>query len=138
MSELPFLFLVKLTRTLATFAAIALTMPAALAEPRRKPMFYVGHDVRAYTPMLTYPVEARVRHIQGHGLFLLFVQIRNGAVRDVKIGRSTGSKILDDAAVNNLKRWLFKPPLLRLLEKRHGPTNIPGELIIVVPVNFRL
>jgi TonB family protein len=129
-------------RALAILLAIALTMPAALAkppaEPRRKPLYHVGTDVPAYTPMLTYPLEARLRHIQGRGLFVLFVQVRTGSVRDVRIGRSTGSKILDDAAVNNLKRWLYKPPLLRHIEKRHGSTATPGELVFVVPVSFRL
>jgi TonB family protein len=128
-------------RALTALCAIALATPAALAkspEPLRPQVYHVDTDVEAYTPTLTYPVAARQQHVQGSGFYLLFVQIRNGVVREVKIDRSTGSKILDDAAVHNLKGWLFKPPLLRLLEKRHGPSDHPGELVFGIPITFRL
>lgn len=87
---------------------------------------------------LSTPVAAREQHLQGSGFFLLFVSIRTGVVREVKVARSTGSKILDDAAVNNLKRWLFKPPYMRLLAKQHGPSGSPGEIVAGVPITFRL
>lgn len=55
-----------------------------------------------------YPVEARARHITGSGSYEMRID-RSGAVRGVVIRKSTGSSILDDAAVDALIRWRFKP-----------------------------
>jgi TonB family protein len=68
----------------------------------------------------------------------MFVQIRSGTVQRVEIERSTGSKILDDAAVSNLRDWLFKPPVLRRLQKRLDPSDNSAEIVIKLPVTFKL
>jgi TonB family protein len=95
-------------------------------------------DAEAYTPTLQYPKEARKRNVQGSGTFVMFVQIRSGTVQRVEIERSTGSKILDDAAVSNLRDWLFKPPVLRRLQKRLDPSDNSAEIVIKLPVTFKL
>src|SRR6266480_909019 len=64
------------------------------------------------TPSPVYPFEARRHWIEGSGLFLLRVQVRTGLVKTVSIERSTGSQLLDSAAVAALKRWRFKPGVL--------------------------
>jgi outer membrane biosynthesis protein TonB len=50
-------------------------------------------------PRPTYPVEARQRHITGKGVCDIVFRPETGTVTDVKILQSTGSKLLDDAAV---------------------------------------
>ena len=127
-------------RILVASSIICLATHAAFAKTKsvsQQPHYHVDYDVLAYTPTLAYPTAARQQHIQGGGFYLLSVDVARGVVRDVKIERSTGSKILDDAAVKNLKGWLFKPPLLRLLEKRHPP-EVAGQLVFRVPIIFRL
>ena len=73
-------------------------------------------------PQPDYPLAARRNRIQGSGIFRLVVT-KVGRVGSIKVIKSTGSKILDDAAEKALLQWRFKP----------------GELCEVnVPINFRL
>src|SRR5438874_7700922 len=60
-------------------------------------------------PTPKYPSEARRRHITGKGFFHLHVSRETGDVTSVEILESTGHRILDDAAVETLKRWKFRP-----------------------------
>jgi TonB family protein len=55
-----------------------------------------------------YPVEARQARLQGAGFFNLRINGKTGIVESVIIARSTGHRMLDDAAVGALKRWRFK------------------------------
>ena len=61
------------------------------------------------TPDIEYPAEARARHIGGHGLFDIWFRVETGVATRVIVLRSTGSKVLDDAAVKGLSRWRAKP-----------------------------
>ena len=63
------------------------------------------------SPQPVYPTTARQRRIQGHGLFTLNVT-KEGRVDSIQIRKSTGSKILDDAAEKALRQWRFKPGAL--------------------------
>jgi TonB family protein len=56
-----------------------------------------------------YPYEARSRHIQGSGIFLLFINPKTGLVTKVRTLHSTGSPILDNAAISAFWFWGFKP-----------------------------
>jgi TonB family protein len=94
-----------------------------------------------YKPPPEYPVQARARHLSGAGLFVVLVTSQTGIVKDVQIERSTGSPILDSAAISAFKQWRFKPGVL-------SPTKIfqldlpersviqPKDYPIRVPVNF--
>ncbi len=94
-----------------------------------------------YRPQPQYPVQARVRHVSGHGFFVLRVMIQTGVVKDVQVDQSTGSPILDSAAISAFKQWRFKPGAL-------SPTkilqlNLPERSVIQaedfpvrVPVHF--
>lgn len=60
-------------------------------------------------PKPDYPLEARRRNITGHGVFDVSIRPKTGLVTHVEIFRSTGSKLLDDAAVRALLRWQTRP-----------------------------
>jgi TonB family protein len=91
------------------------------------------------TPPPQYPYAARLHHVEGQGVFLLRVQIRTGLVKAVIVEHSTGSKILDGAALSALKRWRFKPGVLPSIsvELPKQPDSLAKEDSFVrVPVNF--
>jgi TonB family protein len=60
------------------------------------------------SPQPVYPTIAREKRIQGSGMFKLSVA-KDGRVDSIQIVKSTGSKILDDAAEKALRQWRFKP-----------------------------
>jgi TonB family protein len=60
-------------------------------------------------PRPTYPVEARQRHITGKGICDIVFRPETGTVTHVTVLQSTGSKLLDDAAVKAFSRWRARP-----------------------------
>lgn len=60
-------------------------------------------------PRPEYPYEARRLRLTGSGVAVLIVDSASGAVTNVSIVRSTGSPILDNAAISGFRRWRFKP-----------------------------
>jgi len=60
-----------------------------------------------YAPLPEYPPAARERGLEGSGVFVLHLNRKAGTVISVTIEKSTGSAILDDAAIACLKRWRF-------------------------------
>jgi TonB family protein len=71
-------------------------------------------------PKPEYPVGARARHITGHGVFDVWFRSETGVVTHVDVLQSTGSKLLDDAAVKGLSGWRAKPGKLSHM---HIPVN---------------
>lgn len=59
-------------------------------------------------PEPSYPLIARQRKITGSGIFLLRIDAL-GAVASVRAEVSTGSPILDKAAIAGFRRWRLKP-----------------------------
>src|SRR4051812_20364283 len=64
-------------------------------------------------PRPRYPYEARTRRITGSGIFVCRIDIKTGHVKKVIIAKSTGSPVLDNAAVEALQRWEFQPGKLK-------------------------
>jgi TonB family protein len=60
-------------------------------------------------PRPRYPIEARQRHITGKGVCDIVFRPGTGTVTHVKVLQSTGSKLLDDAAVRAFSRWRARP-----------------------------
>jgi len=60
-------------------------------------------------PKPDYPLAARARHITGYGMYDVWFHLETGLVSHVDIIRSTGSRLLDDAAVRRLRQWHAKP-----------------------------
>jgi TonB family protein len=60
-------------------------------------------------PRPEYPAEALRRHLTGRGSFKLTVRTETGIVTHVAVIKSTGSKVLDDAAIAAFSHWRARP-----------------------------
>ncbi len=60
-------------------------------------------------PKLEYPYEAKRQKITGSGTVVLTVDPVGGNVTGVVMETSTGSSVLDNAALTGFRRWRFKP-----------------------------
>ena len=60
-----------------------------------------------------YPVEARRSRLQGRGILFGQVDFKTGVVTLVVMEKSTGWKVLDDAALSAFRQWRFKPGTTR-------------------------
>jgi protein TonB len=89
---------------LAILASAPVCRAEVVAEPTPIPM-----QDAIVRPRPDYPREARLRHETGRGVLILHVDNRTGRVTSVVIARSTGHKLLDDAAVHAFIRWRYKP-----------------------------
>jgi len=58
-------------------------------------------------PRPEYPIQARRARVSGSGWFQMIVS-KAGYVTEVRVIKSTGSKILDAAAIQALLKWRFK------------------------------
>jgi TonB family protein len=56
-----------------------------------------------------YPYEAWLRRITGHGVAVLKIDRATGNVVSCEMTPSTGSEILDEAAMQAFREWRFKP-----------------------------
>jgi periplasmic protein TonB len=74
-----------------------------------KTLNITANDAHVREPSPKYPLEARKKHLTGAGLFFLEIDTYSGAVTHVTVWKSTGHKILDDAAVSAFQRWHFAP-----------------------------
>ncbi len=92
-------------------------------------------------PPPEYPLEARLRHERGSGVFLLRTNIHSGRVTQVIVARTTGYKSLDDAGVKGFRQWRFKPGALihrEITKPRLTPPISAEECLILVPLTFTL
>ena len=100
---------------------LALAMPAAAAPPLRMPALLDA-------PAPAYPSAAREDGEEG--LVLLRVRVSPaGSAAEVALARSSGSRLLDAAALAAVARWTFRPA-------RRGDEAI--EAWMEVPVRFQL
>jgi TonB family protein len=60
-----------------------------------------------------YPFEARRSRITGEGILVGQVDSKTGNVTSVRMEKSTGNTILDQAALNAFRQWRFKPGTTR-------------------------
>lgn len=60
-------------------------------------------------PRPEYPYEARRQKITGSGFVAMTVDSVTGRVTGAAMERSTGSSVLDNAAMTGFQRWRFKP-----------------------------
>jgi TonB family protein len=60
-----------------------------------------------------YPVAARRSRLHGQGVLVGDVNFDTGDVKSVRMEKSTGSTILDQAALTAFGQWKFKPRTIR-------------------------
>ena len=83
---------------------------------------------RAGNPPPHYPVAARRALREGRAVLRVVVS-RDGEGREVRVAESSGTPILDAAALDAVRAWRFAPA------RRNG---VAIEDVILVPVVFRL
>jgi periplasmic protein TonB len=79
-------------------------------------------------PAPPYPIAARHRHEEGLVLLEVLVS-ESGVPKEVRVSKSSGFSLLDEAAVEAVKGWKFNPA-------REGERPVAGGLL--VPIRFRL
>jgi protein TonB len=94
-------------------------------EPVTEARGYVGYRSN---PAPEYPSLAQDRGMQGRVLLKVHV-LASGKADNVTVEKSTGFKILDDAAIKAVLQWSFDPA-------KRGQTPIDGW--VTVPLNFKL
>ena len=99
------------------------TLQASRGEAQAKTSIGV---LRSIHPV--YPLIAKKSGWEGTVLVRVTVET-NGRASQVVVSRSSGRKVLDDAAVKAVKRWSFRPA-------RDG--NIPIRSVAVIPIKFSL
>jgi protein TonB len=111
-----------------TVAAVAPAQAAPAPPPPEtvKPAF--GGIGYRNNPPPDYPALAVRQGWQGTVLLRVRV-LSSGAVDAVEVVRSSGKKVLDDAAIHTVERWVFAP-------STRGATPIDG--FATVPIEFKL
>ena len=67
-------------------------------------------------PRPEYPYEARRVRAIGSGVAILTVDPVTGHVTDVRMTRSIGNVVLDNAAISGFRRWRFKPGTVSVVQ----------------------
>jgi len=109
---------VQFGKTTGNNADQASTVP--LVQPAR-PLYRTN-------PPPQYPITARRRGLQGNVVLEVLVD-RNGNVGDLRIWKSSGYPILDRAAMDSVKKWLFVPGM-------RGNEKL--EMWVRIPIRFEL
>ena len=97
------------TDCLCIAASAVFTASPLLAQRADVPLNEAGRRIMLAAPAPEYPAEARTKRISGAGLYDVQMRVKTGIVTRVAVLRSTGSKLLDDAAVRALKQWRARP-----------------------------
>jgi protein TonB len=106
-------------------AAAPVAAPAPAPEPVTEPRGFVGY---LNNPAPDYPSLAQDRGLQGRVILKVHV-LPTGKPDNITVGKSSGHKILDDAAIKAVLAWSFEPA-------RRGQTAVDGW--VSVPLNFKL
>jgi protein TonB len=83
---------------------------------------------KRHSPPPSYPAAALTNGVEGRVVLRVLVGA-SGDVERVAIYRSSGSTLLDQAALTAVARWKFEPA------RRHGE---PIEQEVAVPIRFRI
>jgi protein TonB len=81
-----------------------------------------SYFVKAFRP--NYPDVAGAQHKKGSGWFRLTIDRATGKVTEIKVLKSTGVKVLDDAAAVTFMQWKAKP---NRLDHAVVPANFTGS-----------
>lgn len=101
--------------------------PVAVAPKPRPTAPATSQPQPVSAPSPRYPAQALRRGEQGTVMVSAEIGI-NGVPFSVEVAKSSGSRALDRAAVDAVKRWRFRPAMA---EGR----PVPGQ--VQVPINFR-
>ncbi len=99
--------------------------PPAPVEKITEPRGFAGY---LRNPAPEYPTAAQDRGLEGRVILKVFV-LASGQPRDIQVAKSSGHRILDDAAIKAVTAWAFDPA-------KRGSTPIDGW--VQVPLTFKL
>jgi TonB family protein len=107
-----------LLRFALIIAAVAITAGSVEAQskgpsPSRPLPDAIRMDIVVHHVPPEYPYEARRSGITGRGILVGIVEFKTGKVTSVKMEKSTGSRVLDQAALGAFGQWQFKPKTIR-------------------------
>jgi protein TonB len=102
--------------------------PSAPADAEDNPVVVEARPLYRRNPPPPYPGKAR--HRRQEGTVVLEVRVSSGgSVDDLRIKESSGHRILDQAAMSSVRKWVFEPG------RRNG---LPIAMTVLVPVRFTL
>lgn len=111
-----------------TDATADVSVPVPTNTAQREEAQRVSAGVRSNNAPPRYPRSARRQGLEGTVELMVRV-LANGRAGTVRVERSSGHQVLDDAAIRSVKSWQFEPG-------RIGTEKV--EDWILVPVEFRL
>ena len=79
----------------------------------KPPVVHSDADYVTHFEQPEYPVQARLSALQGAGLFALHIR-PDGTVESVEIIKSIGNTMLNQAAINALRQWRFRPNTIKV------------------------
>jgi len=106
------LVLVRPVRSIFCFLMLAVCSVAMAQATKPSPTGDSSSKHKALAivrPQPRYPVDSLGRHPTGHGIVVVEVDQKTGWVTSAKIEKSSGSKLLDEAALDAFRRWRFRP-----------------------------
>jgi protein TonB len=110
----------------ATSVATSATRPSALDAPRATSNAIVAKPRYRSNPAPDYPPACLRRHEEG--VVLVSVQVEtDGRPSSISLKQSSGHRLLDDAALDAVRRWTFEPALAG---------GVPVTSVALVPVRF--
>lgn len=102
--------------------------PSAPADAEDNPVVVEARPLYRRNPPPPYPDKARHRRLEG--TVILEVRVSSeGRVDDLRIKESSGHRILDQAAMSSVRKWVFEPG------RRNG---LRIAMTVLVPVRFAL
>ena len=119
----------------ATRHVVRTSLPLTTPGRSKRTLQATGGEAQTMTSVgvlhSTHPVYPRIARKSGwEGTVLVRVTVEtNGRASAAEVSRSSGHKVLDDAAVKAVRRWSFRPA-------RDG--NIPIRSDVVIPLKFSL
>ncbi|MCL7489140.1 MAG: energy transducer TonB [Desulfobulbaceae bacterium] len=104
------------------------SVSSATADAEDNPVVVEARPLYRQNPPPPYPGKARHRRLEG--TVILEVQVSSeGSVDDLRIKESSGHRILDQAAMSSVRKWVFEPG------RRNG---LRIAMTVLVPVRFAL
>jgi TonB family protein len=88
--------------------AIALSISSLHGQPA-SPAAPIARPQAIYTPMPAYRPEWARQGLKGKGVVLVTIDKETGKVTGARMLESTGSQVLDGAALQAYSQWRFKP-----------------------------
>lgn len=115
----------KVTGTNASLASSNTSLGKSAVPTTTAPVFNAAY---LQNPPPAYPRRAKQRRLQGEVMLKVLVN-KTGKAANVTIANSSGAKMLDNAALEAVRRWQFIPA-------KRG--NQPVMASVLVPIEFRL